>query len=63
MEHYLQLPSSLRAQYLKSASLHSGVPVLGIERDWWQSFILRTIFKMPFANSITLKGSRTLSAN
>ena len=61
MEHYLQLPASARDYYLRAASLHSGVPRPGIEADWWQSFLIRSIFKLPFASRMTLKGSRPLS--
>ena len=63
MQQYLLLPTTLRLKYLNMASIQSGVSRAAIERDWWQGFVLKNIFKLPFAEALTLHGSKSMSTH
>lgn len=60
MKKFLMISSKQRHEWLSQASLRTGIAPRLLEHDYWQSLVLQTIFQLPFASHLTLKGSRSL---
>lgn len=60
MQKFLMLPPVARRAAFESGSRRTGVPQQLLEHEWWQSFVLKTIFRLPIGPSINLHGSRCL---
>lgn len=44
-------------------SIRTGIPPVLIEKDWWQTLVLKGLFEMPASGFLTLSGSRSLQCS
>lgn len=61
MTEWLDLSEKGRFNYLMESSLKLGITPQLLEKEWWQTFLLKALFELPSANYLTLHGSRSLS--
>jgi len=50
-----------RRGYLNQLSMRTGVEEFVYEKDWWVSQVLRALFSLPYAHSLSFKGGTSLS--
>lgn len=58
---WLELSEKGRYDYLIETSISKGIPPELLEKEWWQTFLLKALFELPSANYLTLHGSRSLT--
>jgi len=63
MQQFLMASKQHRKELLNIATTRSGIPQHLLEHDWWQSFILKTLFELPGEQYLTLHGSRSMRNN
>jgi predicted nucleotidyltransferase component of viral defense system len=61
MKNFLDLPEARRKQIFEQTSERTGLPPSAIEKDWWVTLALKTIFELPFTEHIVFKGGTSLS--
>ena len=60
MQEFLTASPQVRSQQLRLAAMRSGIAAHLLEKDLWQSFVLKNVFNLPVAAFIALHGSRQL---
>ena len=58
---FLNVPEETRRELLANVSRETGLNSVAIEKDWWISAILRSVFSLDYAGSIQFKGGTSLS--
>jgi predicted nucleotidyltransferase component of viral defense system len=61
MKIFLDLPEARRKQIFEQTSERTGLPPSAIEKDWWVTLALKTIFELPVSEHIVFKGGTSLS--
>lgn len=61
MTEWLKLSDTDRRLSLNQASAKSGLPVKAIEKDWWVTLVLKSIFESKFSPYVLFKGGTSLS--
>jgi hypothetical protein len=61
MKKFLDLPEARRKEIFEQTSERTGLPPSAIEKDWWVTLVLKTIFTLPFSKHIVFKGGTSLS--
>ena len=61
MNKFLQLTDSQRKSVYESIAYKEGLPAQVIEKDFWVTAILQTIFALPIAKYLVFKGGTSLS--
>ncbi|MDR2231530.1 MAG: nucleotidyl transferase AbiEii/AbiGii toxin family protein [Tannerella sp.] len=57
---WLKLPKKERVNVLTQASKQTKLPPQAIEKDWWVTMVLKSLFSMPFAGHLLFKGGTSL---
>lgn len=58
---FTDLPEQDRIDIIDYVSSQTGYRSQIVEKDWWVTAVLRTIFKLPYANELSFKGGTNLS--
>lgn len=61
MKEWFKLSEADRKLVIQQVSAKKGLPQSAIEKDWWATFALRSIFEMEFADFFVFKGGTSLS--
>jgi hypothetical protein len=61
VENFYQLSKSRKKEIFNQAGNQTGLPESAIEKDWWVTLVLRSIFELPYARHIVFKGGTSLS--
>jgi hypothetical protein len=61
MVEWLKLSDEQRRNSLTVAGGVTGLPVVSIEKDWWVTLTLQTVFSTPYASNLLFKGGTSLS--
>jgi Nucleotidyl transferase AbiEii toxin, Type IV TA system len=61
MNNWSQLPNSTKINIFRQLSIDTGLSPFAIEKDWWVSRTLETIFAMDIAQQLVFKGGTSLS--
>lgn len=61
MNKFLQLTDSQQKSVYESIAHKVGLPAQVIEKDFWVTAILQTVFALPIANHLVFKGGTSLS--
>lgn len=60
-EAFLKLPEKVKQTIFNKAGETYNLPAMAIEKDWWVTQILQTVFGLPYADKIQFKGGTSLS--
>lgn len=63
MKQWLSLKDAERRYLLMEVSIRTGIPPVLIEKDWWQTLVLKGLFETPASDFLTLGGSRSLQCS
>ena len=58
---FLQLQESERIELINQMHEETKLPQVIIEKDLWVTVVLRALFALPYANSLSFKGGTSLS--
>ncbi|MBS0027582.1 nucleotidyl transferase AbiEii/AbiGii toxin family protein [Chitinophaga sp. 22321] len=58
---WLNLTAEQRRTTLDQAAVRSGITTKALEKDWWVTLTLKTLFQTPYASHFTFKGGTSLS--
>ena len=58
---FIALPTTAQRQFIRVLSDKSGLDPQIIEKDWWVTTVLRTVFSLPYSDSLSFKGGTSLS--
>ena len=61
MKEWFKLSEDDRKLVIQQVSAKRGLPQSAIEKDWWATFALRSVFEMEFAEYFIFKGGTSLS--
>lgn len=61
MNKFLELSDSQRKSVYESVAIKVGLPAQVIEKDFWVTAILQTVFTLPVAKQLVFKGGTSLS--
>lgn len=61
MKEWFSLSAARRREIFNQVSVRSGLPPVAVEKDWWVSKALNTVFELPFAQYVVFKGGTSLS--
>lgn len=61
MNKFLELSDSQRKSVYESVAIKAGLPAQVIEKDFWVTAILQTVFTLPVAKQLVFKGGTSLS--
>ena len=61
MNKFYKLDENTRRTIFNQVAVQSGIPPVAVEKDWWVTLLLRTIFESPFGEQIVFKGGTSLS--
>lgn len=50
-----------RLGYLEQLRMRTGIEEFVLEKDWWVSHVLKALFSLPYAGSLSFKGGTSLS--
>lgn len=58
---FLSLPARNKKDFFEKAAEILGLPAESIEKDWWVTLTLKTVFELPYGKEIQFKGGTSLS--
>lgn len=58
---FIDIPSEERKRILDSLQTQRGLKSAIIEKDWWVTAVLRSLFRLPYREHISFKGGTSLS--
>lgn len=61
MNAWFELPEERKKLVLVQSAARKGLPAAAVEKDWWVTLTLQSIFELPFADKIVFKGGTSLS--
>lgn len=61
MEKWFELPADRKKEVFDQVAAREGLPSVAIEKDWWVTLTLKSIFDFPFADHLVFKGGTSLS--
>ncbi|CAA0199679.1 nucleotidyl transferase AbiEii/AbiGii toxin family protein [Tenacibaculum maritimum] len=61
MKDFIKLSKKDKLNIFNQTSERSGLPSSAVEKDWWVTLSLNSIFSLPYANQIVFKGGTSLS--
>jgi len=61
MNKWLQLPGKERINTITGAALTSGLPYEAVEKDWWVTMVLKSLFETTCSDYLVFKGGTSLS--
>lgn len=61
MVEFLFLPIERRQLYIEQVSAETGMSKKAVEKDWWVTLVLKTLFTLPMAQHFVFKGGTSLS--
>jgi len=61
MNKFYKLDENTRRTIFNQAAIRTGIPPIAVEKDWWVTLLLRTIFESPYAEHLVFKGGTSLS--
>ena len=56
MKKFYKLDENTRRTIFNQVAIRSGIPPIAVEKDWWVTLLLRTIFESPYAEHLVFKG-------
>jgi predicted nucleotidyltransferase component of viral defense system len=60
-DNFITLPEQTRINAFTEAAARKALPAVAVEKDWWVTAVLRTLFSLPYANHLSFKGGTSLS--
>ncbi|MDR1780721.1 MAG: nucleotidyl transferase AbiEii/AbiGii toxin family protein, partial [Tannerella sp.] len=60
MSKFLQLPVEEQIKHISNSKFLLNLPEVAIEKDIWVTAVLRALFALPYADSISFKGGTSL---
>lgn len=61
MIDWLQIEDERKKQVYQQVGASEGLPPVAIEKDFWVTFVLQSVFELEQAESIVFKGGTSLS--
>jgi hypothetical protein len=61
MKKFLDFPATRRKEIFEQTGERTNLPPSAIEKDWWVTLALKTIFELPISEYIVFKGGTSLS--
>jgi Nucleotidyl transferase AbiEii toxin, Type IV TA system len=61
MKEFYKLNESRKRDVFNQVSNIAGIPPAAVEKDWWVTLILKTVFKLQFSKTLVFKGGTSLS--
>jgi len=61
MKKFYDLEIQRKQEIFNQASAQTGLPAAAIEKDWWVTLVLKSIFTLPYHQQIVFKGGTSLS--
>lgn len=61
MKNFNDLSEQRKLEIFNQASAQTGLPQAAIEKDWWVTLALHSVFSLPFSQHIVFKGGTSLS--
>jgi predicted nucleotidyltransferase component of viral defense system len=61
MIKFTDLQEVERIKYINGLTLEYNLSTVAIEKDWWITSVLRSLFALPYAENLSFKGGTSLS--
>lgn len=61
MNAWFDLPEERKKLVFEQSAARKGLPAAAVEKDWWVTLALQSIFELPFSDKIVFKGGTSLS--
>ncbi|MGK7390275.1 MAG: nucleotidyl transferase AbiEii/AbiGii toxin family protein [Candidatus Cyclobacteriaceae bacterium M2_1C_046] len=61
MVEWFSLTEQQRKNIFNQVSIQTGLPAIAVEKDWWVTLALKTVFSLPVAEHLVFKGGTSLS--
>ncbi|GAB3343881.1 nucleotidyl transferase AbiEii/AbiGii toxin family protein [Marivirga atlantica] len=61
MVEWFSLTEQQRKNIFNQVSIQTGLPAIAVEKDWWVTLVLRTVFSLSVAEHLVFKGGTSLS--
>lgn len=62
IKEWFSLSEERRKEIFNQTSQRAGLPASSIEKDWWVTMVLKTVFELDFSEHLVFKGGTSLSA-
>ena len=59
--NFIILPEQTRRNAFIEAATRKALPAVAVEKDWWVTAVLHSLFSLPYAEHLSLKGGTSLS--
>ena len=61
LNSWLKIPEKKKAEIFNQTGHRLGLSSTAVEKDWWVTLVLKTVFSLPFSEHILFKGGTSLS--
>ncbi len=61
IKEWFRLPEQRRKEIFNQTSQRAGLPASSIEKDWWVTMVLKTVFELDISEHLVFKGGTSLS--
>jgi predicted nucleotidyltransferase component of viral defense system len=59
--NFMVLPEQTRINAFTEAAARKALPSVAVEKDWWVTTVLRSLFSLSYAENLSFKGGTSLS--
>ena len=60
-DNFITLPEQTRINAFTETATRKALPAVAVEKDWWVTAVLRTLFALPYTKDLSFKGGTSLS--
>jgi hypothetical protein len=61
LKNWIRIPEKKKTEIFNQTGIKSGLSSTAIEKDWWVTLVLKTVFSLSFSEHILFKGGTSLS--
>jgi hypothetical protein len=61
LKNWIDIPENKKTEIFNQAGIKKGLSATAIEKDWWVTLILKTVFSLSFSEHLLFKGGTSLS--
>jgi len=61
IKDWFKLPEQRRREIILQTSKRAALPPWSVEKDWWASMVLKSLFELDFSDQLVFKGGTSLS--
>lgn len=61
IKYWFSQSEERRKEIFSQTSQKAGLPISSIEKDWWVTMVLKTVFELDISNQLVFKGGTSLT--